>query len=66
MKLVSKISLDKDEQKVLNAFVTLLETICSNPTTDCFDCPIFRACKYQGNLPKALDLLLSKISIENT
>lgn len=65
MKLVSKISLDKDEQEVLNAFVTLLETICSN-RTDCSDCPILRACKYQENLPKALDLLLSKISMENT
>lgn len=65
MKLVSKISLNKDEEEVLNAFVTLLETICFN-CTDCSDCPICRACKYQGNLPKVLDLLLSKISMENT
>lgn len=65
MKLVSKIDLNENEHEVLNNFVFFLNTICSN-RTDCSDCPIFRACKYQGNLPEALDLLLSKISMENT
>lgn len=65
MKLVSKISLNGDEQEVLNGFVTLLETICSN-SADCSECPILRACKYHGTLPETLDLLLSKISTENT
>jgi hypothetical protein len=65
MKLVSKIALNGNEQEVLNSFVTLLYTICSD-RTDCSECPIFSACKYQGNLPEALDLLLFQISKENT
>lgn len=65
MKLVSKISINGDEREVLNSFVTLLDTICSD-RTDCSECPIFSACKYQGNLPEALDLLLSEISTKST
>jgi hypothetical protein len=65
MKLVSKISLNGDEREVLNGFVTLLETICSN-SDDCSECPIVEACKYHGSLPDALDLLLSQTSKENS
>lgn len=65
MKLVSKISLNEDEQEVLNRFVTLLNTICYN-STDCSECPISKACRYHGSLPEAIDLLLSGISTENS
>ena len=65
MKLISKISLDEDEQEILINFVALLETVCSN-RTDCSECPIFEACHYPGNLPEALDLLLSEVSTENS
>lgn len=65
MKLVSKISLNGDEREVLNAFTTLLETICSN-SGNCSECPIVEACNYHGSLPEALDLLLSQTSKENS
>lgn len=65
MKLVSKISLNGNEREVLNSFVTLLETICSN-SGDCSECPIVEACNYHGSLPETLDLLLSQTSKENT
>lgn len=65
MKLISKISLNGDEQEVLNSFVTLLETICSD-NGDCSECPIREACNYRGGLPEALDLLLSQTSTENS
>lgn len=65
MKLVSKISLNGDEREVLNAFTTLLETICSD-NGDCSECPIHEACTYHGAFPEALDLLLSQTSTENS
>lgn len=65
MKLVSKISLNGDEQEVLNGFVTLLNTICSD-SDNCSECPISEACKYHGSLPEALDLLLSQTSEKQT
>ena len=65
MKLVSKIALNGDEREVINAFTTLLSTICSN-SGNCSECPIREACNYHGSLPEALDLLLSQTSAENS
>lgn len=60
MKLFSKIALDGDERDVLNAFTTLLNTICAD-SESCSTCPISEACKSESCLPEALELLLSLI-----